>query len=99
MDRYRAPPTGVGRRLVDGRFPSDLHLYWPSRSVRVHLGVIDRGPGDRDPDHPDPLVCQADSRVSPDAADPARDAEDPEEVQGQDRSRAVSYTHLTLPTN
>ena len=53
----------------------------------VDLGAVDRRPRRRHAGGDDPAVRQADPGLPPDAADPARDAEDPEEVQGQARPR------------
>ena len=57
----------------------------PRRRIGRRLGAVDRRPRGRDPGPRDPAVRQADPRLAADAADPARDAEDPDEVQGQER--------------
>ena len=53
----------------------------------VDLGAVDRRPRRRHARGDDPAVRQADHGVAQDADDPARAAEDPEEVQGQVRPR------------
>ena len=53
----------------------------------LDLGAVDRRPRGRHARGDDPAVRQADHGVAQDADDPARAAEDPEEVQGQVRPR------------
>ena len=52
---------------------------------RVDLGAVDHRSRDRHAGGDDPAVRQADQGLPQAADDPAGDAEDPEEVQGQDR--------------
>ena len=76
MDHVRLPHRAASPRAAGG--------------LRVDLGPVDRRAGGRHADPADPAVRQADPRLPPDAADPAGDAEDPEEVQGQVRPRVPS---------
>ena len=68
-------------------FHQALHVHRDEPGLGVDLGPVDRRPRHRHAGPRDPAVRQADQGLAQDADDPARDAEDPEEVQGQDRPR------------
>ncbi len=67
------------------------------------LGAVDRRPHGRRPHPAHPALRAADPLLAADAAHPARDAEDPEEVQGQARpgvpEGAAGGDHGSLPAH
>ena len=73
------------------------------RSGRLGLGPVDRRPHRRRPHPAHPALRAADPLLAADAAHPARDAEDPEEVQGQARpgvpEGAAGGDHGSLPAH
>ena len=97
----RCGTTSLTRAGADVRIPEPLeiavrldHGDVPYRAGAVGMPETSAGPGhcrssarDRDPHPADPAVREADQGLPGDAADPARDAQDPAEVQGQDGPR------------
>ena len=88
LEPRRSARTAVVRRhLDDGEVPLPVHDDRHAPGQRRRLGAVDRRPGHRDPDLPDPAVRQADQGPARPADAPAGDEGDPGQVQGQDDRR------------